>query len=332
MSESLLEIRDLGLRLPVDTVLRPVLRGVDLSVGAGECVGLVGESGSGKSMTARSVIRMLPSGAQLTGAIRFGGTSVLELSSRELRSLRAHRIAMIFQEPRAHIDPVRTVGDHMTEALRLLGGRGRRHARVQAEALLDAVKLENPRRLMGRHPHELSGGMLQRVMIAGALAGNPDLLLADEPTTALDVTTQAEVIAILTDLQAERGLGVLLISHDIELVSAVCDRIAVIYAGEIVEDSPAGVLRDGPLHPYTVGLLASRPSLFEDPSPLAVIPGQPISAFEVGEGCPFASRCRFTDQMCKRLAPEPQRLGSRIVSCHHSERIGNHLGAGEVLS
>ncbi len=332
MSGALLEIRDLELELAVDRELRPVLRGVDLSVAPGECVGLVGESGSGKSMTARSVIRMLPKSARIAGRIELGGSSVLELSARELRALRAHRVAMIFQDPRAHIDPVRTIGDHMTEAMRLLEGHSRRRARAEAEALLDAVKLEHPERLMRRYPHELSGGMLQRVMIAGALAGDPELLLADEPTTALDVTTQAEVAAIITDLQAERHLGVLFISHDLELAAAICDRIAVMYAGQIVEDSPAKMLHGTPLHPYTAGLLESRPSLVDDPSPLAVIPGQPIAAYEVGEGCPFRPRCRFADQTCERLAPTPRRFGDGSVSCHRSERLQAEHCAPEVSS
>jgi peptide/nickel transport system ATP-binding protein len=194
------------------------------------------------------------------------------------------------------------------------------------------VKLEDPGRLMRRYPHELSGGMLQRVMIAGALAGEPDLLLADEPTTALDVTTQAEVTAILTDLQAEHNLGVLFISHDLELAAAICDRIAVMYAGEIVEDSPAAELRVAPLHPYTAGLLESRPSLVDDPSPLAVIPGQPIAAYEVGEGCPFASRCAYQDATCGRVAPMPRQVGGGSVSCHHSERLHAHPLAREVPS
>ena len=319
MSGELLEISNLTLSLPVGEELRTVLRAVDLSIGPGECVGLVGESGSGKSMTARSVIRTLPKGAQLGGRIEIGGTSVLDLAPRALRALRARHVAMIFQEPLAHIDPVRTIGDHMTEALRLLGGRGRRDAWAESEALLDAVKLEEPGRLMRHYPHELSGGMLQRVMIAGALAVGPDLLLADEPTTALDVTTQAEVAAILTDLQREHSLGVLFISHDLELAAAICDRIAVMYAGEIVEATPAGDLRVAPLHPYTAALLESRPSLVEDPSPLAVIPGQPIAAFEVGAGCPFAPRCGFRDDECTGSAPGRRTLDGGVVRCHHSE-------------
>ena len=319
---ALLEISGLTLSLPVEGEQRTVLRGVDLEIAPGECLGLVGESGSGKSMTARSAIRLLPDGAELGGSVRVCGEEVLTMSGRELRALRASRVAMVFQEPRAHIDPVRTIGEHMTEALCLVAGRGRKQARAESEALLEAVRLEEPARLMSHYPHELSGGMLQRVMIAGALACGPELLLADEPTTALDVTTQAEVIAILTDLQRERRLGVLFISHDLELATAICDRIAVMYAGQVVEVSPANELHDSPLHPYTAGLLESRPTLEDaDPAPLAVIPGQPIAAYEVGEGCPFRPRCGHADALCEREAPAERRLGAGRVRCHHSERI-----------
>ena len=328
MSGALLEIRDLRLRLRIDGELRPVLRGVDLTVGPGECVGLVGESGSGKSMTARSVIRMLPAGAELSGSVELGGASVTALSARELRACRASRVAMIFQEPRAHIDPVRTIGDHVTEALRLRDGAGRRQARVDAEGLLEAVRLESPRQLMARYPHELSGGMLQRVMIAGALACDPELLLADEPTTALDVTTQAEVVAILSELQEERSLGVLFISHDLELAAAICDRIAVMYAGEIVEESPAAVLHDAPLHPYTAGLLASRPSLIEDPAPLAVIPGQPISRLRGRRGLPVRASLRYRDEICDRVDPARRRVDVGVVAATTPRRCGSGSAPG----
>ncbi|MFN8113086.1 MAG: ABC transporter ATP-binding protein [Solirubrobacterales bacterium] len=317
MSGGLLEIAGLTLSLPVDGESRRILRGVDLSIDPGECVGLVGESGSGKSMTARSVIRMLPGGSEIGGSVRLGGDEVLAMSDRELQAVRGSRVAMIFQDPRAHIDPIRTIGDHMTEAMCLVADRSRKEARREAATLLEAVRLDDPDELMGRYPHELSGGMLQRVMIAGALACGPDLLLADEPTTALDVTTQAEVVAILSDLQVERSLGVLFITHDLELATAICDRIAVMYAGEVVEESPAETLHTAPLHPYTSGLLDSRPTLDDDPSLLSVIPGHPIAAFEVDEGCPFAPRCRLVDEICRREAPPERRLGVGRVRCHH---------------
>ena len=314
---ALLEIRDLALTVPVDREPRQILRGVDLSIEPGECVGLVGESGSGKSMTARSIIRMLPDGSEISGSVRIEEDEVLTMSDRELHAVRGLRVAMIFQDPRAHIDPIRTIGDHMTEAMCLVANRGRKDARREAATLLEAVRLERPDELMDRFPHELSGGMLQRVMIAGALACGPDLLLADEPTTALDVTTQAEVVAILDDLQVERSLGVLFITHDLELATAICDRIAVMYAGEVVEESPARTLHTAPRHPYTSGLLDSRPTLEDDRPPLAVIPGHPIAAFEVGEGCPFAPRCLYADGVCEREAPPERQLGVGRVRCHH---------------
>jgi oligopeptide/dipeptide ABC transporter ATP-binding protein len=297
-----------------------------LNIGAGECVGLVGESGSGKSMTANSVTRMLPAAAKVSGSVRLGGDEMLTMSARELRAVRGTRVAMIFQDPRACIDPVRTIGEHMTEAMCLIQGKSRKKARAEAVNLLESVRLERADALMKHYPHELSGGMLQRVMIAGALACGPQLLLADEPTTALDVTTQAEVTAILADLQAERQLGVLFITHDLELATAICDRIAVMYAGEVVEESSADSLYASPLHPYTSGLLESRPTLEGDSAPLAVIPGQPISAFEVGGGCPFAPRCRYADAICEREAPAERQIGVGRVRCHHSERVGHGEG------
>ncbi len=234
--------------LPVEGEQRAVLREVSLAIAAGEAVGLVGESGSGKSMTARAVARILPPGALVSGSVTFDGRDVRTLRGGALRQYRGE-VAVVFQDPRAHTNPVRTIGDFMTEALRTVRGVRGAEARRRAAQVLDEVGIEDGERRLRQYPHELSGGMLQRVMIGAALLTEPRLLLADEPTTALDVTTQAEVMAILDELRRDRGLALLFITHDLELASAVCDRTTVMYAGEIVETQPAARLHDDPLAP-----------------------------------------------------------------------------------
>lgn len=255
MSAPLLEIRDLTLQIGG----KEVLHGVDLSIDAGEAVGVVGESGSGKSLTARSVIRLLPTGAVPGGEIVFDGRSVLELPAPALRSLRGDRVAMIFQDPRAHTNPIHSIGDFLTEGSVKVRGVNRKDAATRAEGLLHAVGITDARRRMNQYPHELSGGLLQRVMIAAALMSDPVLLLADEPTTALDVTTQEEVMAILDELRTDRGLAMLFITHDLDLAAATCDRLAVMNAGRVVETLTAGSVYEEAREDYTRQLMAARP-------------------------------------------------------------------------
>ncbi|MEV4182427.1 ABC transporter ATP-binding protein [Streptosporangium canum] len=293
---SLLTLEGFGLAVPYERSWRTLVEQVDLTIGKGEAVGLVGESGSGKSMTARAVIGLTPPGARVTGRIVFDGAEVP--SGRELRRLRAKRIAMIFQDPRAHINPVRSVGDFLTEAMVHNLRMPVRQASARAVQLLKEVGITDGERRLRQHPHELSGGLLQRVMIASVLAVEPDLVLADEPTTALDVTTQSEVMAILDELRREHGMAMLLITHDLELAAATCDRLAVMYAGRIVED-----LDGEPRHPYTRGLMRSRPSLEETVHRLPVIPGRPVAAFEAEEGCAFAPRCDLAEPRCRESRP-----------------------------
>src|SRR5262252_2684151 len=289
--EPLLELDDLTVWLDVAGMRRAVLRGVSLAVDPGESVGLVGESGSGKTMTARAVSRLLPPGAEVEGQIRFGGQDVGTLRGGELRSYR-NRISMVFQDPRAHINPVRRIGDFMTEALRVNAGVSGPEARRRAAGALRQVGIEDGERRLRQYPHQLSGGMLQRVMIAAALLTKPRLLLADEPTTALDVTTQAEVMAILAELRHDFDLALLFITHDLELAAAVCDRTAVMYAGQVVEIRRSSLLHDDPLHPYTAALAGARPDIAQTAHRLRAIPGRPLSAFEAPqEECAFAPRC-----------------------------------------
>jgi oligopeptide/dipeptide ABC transporter ATP-binding protein len=312
---TLLEIEGLRLSLPGDGGLREVIRRVDLSIDVAESVGLVGESGSGKSMTARTVLRLLPRGAQVKGSVRFDGRDVFAMSSSELRAYRASHAGMIFQDPQAHTNPLRTVGDFLTEGLRLNQRMPKQARKERACELLAAVGVENAEARLSQYPHQLSGGLLQRVMIAAALAANPRLLLADEPTSALDVTTQAEVMAILTELRERLGLALLLITHDLELAAATCDRTAVMYAGSIVEVQSSADLHDRALHPYTQGLVAARPSVRTTSPRLPVIPGRPMAAYEAPDGCAFAPRCRHALPRCEAERPMLAPLGSGTVAC-----------------
>jgi len=323
---NVLELDALAVDLPVEGRLRRVIHEVTLNVAESQAVGLVGESGAGKSMTSRAVLRLLPPGAMIHGDIRFQGRSVPAMNADQLRAFRLRDVAMIFQDPRAHINPVRTIGDFLTEAL-LERGESRPRADAIVNGLLSAVGITDAARRMRQYPHELSGGLLQRVMIAATLAIEPKLLLADEPTTALDVTTQSDVMVNLDTQRRDRGLAMLFVTHDLELAAAVCDRIAVMYAGHLVEDSPAASLHAAALHPYTAGLLASRPSPSARSRRLAAIPGRPLSAFEAGDGCVFATRCPFAVDRCRAERPMLREFASGRVACHRVEELRGRLSA-----
>ncbi|MGF0313800.1 ABC transporter ATP-binding protein [Rhodococcus sp. IEGM1428] len=255
---SVLEIIDLELEVRAGTDTVEILRKVSLTIGAGESLGLVGQSGSGKSMTARCITRLLPPSAVTRGRILFGGNDVLTLDRTQLRRFRSHDVAMVFQDPRAYINPLQTIGEFLVEGLVTNHGKCRREATATVTALLDDVGVAGAQRRLRQRPYELSGGMLQRVMIAAALAIEPRLLLADEPTTALDVTTQEEVAAILSELRSERGLAMLFITHDLDLASAVCDSLAVMKDGCVVEKLDARDPGRAATHPYTRQLLDAR--------------------------------------------------------------------------
>ena len=318
----LLELRSLHVELQVQKRKRTVLHRVDLRIGQGEAVGLVGETGSGKSMTARSIMRLLPEGAEATGDILFEDRSVLEMDRQALREFRRAKIAMIHQDPRNAMDPVRTIGDFLTESLRSLPKDERFEL---ARKVLAEVGIQDADRRFGQFPHQLSGGLLQRVMIAGVLMPGPSLILADEPTTALDVTTQSEIMALLHDLQTSRGVGLLFITHDLDLAAAVTHSLAVMYAGVIVEQGPTTSMHEAPLHPYTAALMAARPSTTEV-ARLQTIPGRPVAAFETGPGCVFASRCPFVVDRCIQERPVPRPLGDHVVACHRAEELRGELG------
>ncbi|MFI7124777.1 ABC transporter ATP-binding protein [Nonomuraea sp. NPDC050153] len=299
-----------GLRLALPDTARPVLAGVDLTVGAGETVALVGESGSGKTLTSRAALGLLPRGAMATGRVKVDGADVLTMNRGALRSLRAGTAAMIFQDPRAAINPLRRIGDFLTESLRVNSGHSRASAQARAVELLEAVGLTS--RVLRQYPHQLSGGMLQRVMIASALMVEPRLLLADEPTTALDVTTQAEIVALLTELRERFGTGLLFVTHDLGLAAAISDRVYVMYAGLVMETATARELFVRPRHPYAAALLGAIPALEGPRSTPAAIPGQAPGLDVELPGCPFAARCAHAVERC---AAEPPPLVDG-VACH----------------
>jgi oligopeptide/dipeptide ABC transporter ATP-binding protein len=329
MSE-LLEVRDLTVRLQMDAGMREVITGTTLSIAQGEALGLVGESGSGKSMTAKTIARLLPKGAETVGSITFDGTDVLALDGDALRKHRAE-VAVVFQDPRAHINPVRRISDFMTESLRILDDVPKAEATKRAAEALEEVGIDDPVKRLKQFPHELSGGMLQRVMIATALLSEPRLLLADECTTALDVTTQAEVMAILDDLRRDRGLSMLFITHDLELAGAVCDRTCVMYAGQVVETRAADKLHGDPLHPYSAALVEARPDITSTAERLVAIPGRPVSAFEAPSGCRFAPRCPHAADSCRSNDQVITELDGGRVRCERAGELrGNLLDGAHV--
>ncbi|WP_432127967.1 ABC transporter ATP-binding protein [Streptomyces sp. bgisy082] len=318
-----------GLRVTLPGTARPVLDGVDLHVAAGETVALVGESGSGKSLTSRSALGLLPPGAAVEGAVRVHGRDVLTLNAKELRALRTGTVSMIFQDPRAALNPLRRIGDFLTESVTLTGTTGRPEATARAVELLEAVGLDAS--ALRKYPGQVSGGMLQRVMIAASLMGDPALLLADEPTTALDVTTQAEVVALLAELRERFGTGLLFVTHDLDLAAAISDRVYVMYAGRIAESGPAEALFARPRHPYTSALLASTPRLDAPRGRLTAIHGQPPDLRRELTGCPFAVRCPLATEICDLSAPDPSPaagLPLHRAACHHGDLLeGTHADA-----
>jgi len=320
VSESLLSVMDLRTWFFADegVVVRAV-DGVSFEVDEGETVGLVGESGCGKTVTALSLVGLLPGPyARIMegSSIRFRGEELVGASRRHLRRLRGNDVSMVFQETDTSLNPVFTVGAQIVEALRLHRGMSRASARAEAERLLGEVGISEPGRRLDEHPHQLSGGMRQRVMIAMALSREPSLLIADEPTTALDVTVQAQILELLAELRIRRGLAVLLITHDLAVVAEACDRVVVMYAGQVVESGTVAEVFRQPRHPYTRGLLASLPSLDREDGRLDAIPGSVPDPRDWPDGCRFRPRCPHAFEPCA-TDPEPMELGGpgRVCRC-----------------
>jgi oligopeptide/dipeptide ABC transporter ATP-binding protein len=321
--EQLLQVRGLQAWFDTPAGTAKVLDGLDLEVGRGEILGLVGESGSGKSVTAYSILRLLrPPGRIAGGEVRLEGRELLGLSEREMREVRGKQISMIFQDPRGYLDPVTRVGSVVQEIYRTHEHAGRREAKERALDLLRSVGLPAPERVYRSYPHELSGGMAQRAMIALALACSPKLLIADEPTTALDVTIQIQIVRLLASLRDELGLTILLITHNLSVVAEVCDRVAVMYSGEIVETGPALEVFERSRHPYTVGLLGARPRVTSVEERLSDIPGRVPDLLAPPGGCRFHPRCFLGDEQCRREAPALRALAPDHRSrCHYAERL-----------
>ncbi|MCB1388527.1 MAG: ABC transporter ATP-binding protein [Rhodobacteraceae bacterium] len=295
-----------------------VIDGLSLQVGRGEVVALVGESGSGKTMTAYSILRLLPHAIELVGGeIRLGGEDVIGMAPRDLRAVRGTRASIIFQEPMTSLNPLMTIERQIAEMLLTHGKATRQTAPARVLELLDLVRMPDPRTRARQYPHSLSGGLRQRAMIALALACEPQILIADEPTTALDVTIQQQVMKLLLDLRDQLGMAILLITHDLGVVAEVADRVAVMYAGRIVEEGPVVDLLERPRHPYTAGLLACLPDGAATGARLVEIPGLPPRPGSIAQGCHFAPRCPRASDLCRRLTPEIARDGTRALACHH---------------
>jgi peptide/nickel transport system ATP-binding protein len=299
-SEPVLRVEDLRVEFATDHGWATVVAGSTFDVGEREIVGLVGESGSGKTVTGLSVLRLLPRGVGRIagGRVDLSGRDLLALSEKELRSVRGNEVAMVFQEPMTSLNPAFTIGDQIAETVRLHRGVSRRTARARAVEVLDLVGIPHARRRLDDYPHEFSGGMRQRAMIAMAVSCDPRLLIADEPTTALDVTIQAQVLELLVAMRAELGMSVLLVTHDLGVVAEVCERVVVMYAGQIVEQAEVGELFDHPRHPYTEGLLAAVPQIGTRGRRLPAIPGRTPEPWALPPGCRFAPRCTHATTVC----------------------------------
>ena len=323
MSRPVLQVDDLSIALRVKGQDFPAVSNLTFSIESGEVFGLVGESGCGKSLCALTIAGLLRDPMHLTGGrIDFEGQDITRLANRDMRSLRGDRVAMIFQEPMTSLNPLMTIGDQIGEMFQLHRNMSRRQARLKAIESLEQVQVPSPERRIRDYPHQLSGGQRQRVMIAIALACDPALLIADEPTTALDVTIQAEIVELILELCKARGTAVLMISHDLGLVARICNRVAVMYDGSIVEERAASEVFVDPRHPYTRGLLASLPRLGrrlqEGRKPLMEIKGVVPALTERGPGCGFAPRCSKATDTCRGdMPPVTAVSGSGRIRCHH---------------
>jgi peptide/nickel transport system ATP-binding protein/oligopeptide transport system ATP-binding protein len=314
---ALLDIQDFRLAFHGYEGVAQVLNGITLTIEPGEAVGIVGETGCGKSVLARSILRLNPTppARVVSGAIRFDGEDIFAMNDAELRRLRGAGIGMVFQDPVTYLNPVFTIAIQLADVLKAHGLRGRPALRARSLELLAAVRLPDPAAILARYPHQLSGGQRQRVLIAQALAANPRLLLADEPTTALDVTVQGQILALIRDLVSRLGLTLVLISHDLGVIGATCRRIVVMYAGSIVEDAPAEALFAAPRHPYTKGLLAAVPDL-DHPDRLPTgIQGSIPSLRDPPPGCRFHPRCDRAMPICRTETP-PLTGAAHRTACH----------------
>ena len=318
IEETLLKVDNLSTWFYTDDGIVKAVNDVSFSLNKGHTLGIVGESGCGKSITSLSVMRLIdsPPGKIVGGKIVFKGEDLLAKSEEEMRRVRGKRIAMIFQEPMTSLNPVYTVGRQIEEALLIHESMTKKEAKRRALEMLRLVRIPLPEKRFDEYPHQLSGGMRQRVMIAIALACSPELLICDEPTTALDVTIQAQILALIDELKEKTGTSVIMITHDLGVISEITDEVLIMYAGEIVEYAPKAQLFQNPLHPYTQGLIACVPKLGRDSDRLQTIEGTVPSFDDMPAGCTFWPRCPFAESICKEKKPPLADCGNRTVRCH----------------
>ncbi len=320
---SLLEVKDLKTYFYTDAGVAKSVDGVTFSVERGKVLGIVGESGCGKSVTSLSIMRLVDptTGRYEGGSILFDGQDILKLPEKEMQKLRGNKISMIFQEPMTSLNPVFTIGYQIEESLMLHKGMDKKAARARAIELLEMVGIPEAAKRVDEYPHQLSGGMRQRVMIAMALAGDPELLIADEPTTALDVTIQAQILDLLKELQEKLHMSIIFITHDLGVIAEMADEVAVMYAGEIVEKAKTRELFDAPKHPYTVGLMDSIPDINQEVERLTTLEGLVPSLYDMPKGCHFAPRCKYACPECEEKHVELTDLeGGRQVRCRRYEK------------
>ena len=321
MSEQLVEVKDLKVTYYQNGVETPVVRNVSFEIKKNETLGLVGESGSGKSVTSKAIMRLIaePPGKIANGEILFEGKNLLKMKEKQMQKVRGKDIAMIFQEPMTSLNPLYTCGSQIAEAILLHNKCSKQEAWERAVEILKMVGVPSPEKRAQSYPHELSGGMRQRVMIAIALSCNPRLLIADEPTTALDPTIQAQILKLIHDMQKEKDMSVLLITHDMGIVAENCDRVVVMYAGQILEIADVKTIFGNPAHPYTIGLLKAIPKLDEKVDRLYNIRGMVPRFNELPKGCTFGPRCDFCDKKCEEEAPQLVNMGDgHLVRCHYA--------------
>ena len=315
MSESLLSSRDLSITFHTENGVANAVDGISFDVKKNQKVGIVGESGCGKSIVCRSLLQLLPKYAEVSGEALYKGANVLSMKRNEIYHIRGAEISMIFQEPMVSLNPLYTIGNQLSETIRIHQKVSRKEAMEKAEKMLELVKIPSPKERLKQYPFEMSGGMRQRVMIAIALACNPRILIADEPTTALDVTIQAQILELINELNRELGTSLILITHDLGVIAETVDMVIVMYAGHVMEQSSVEDIFANPLHPYTKGLLASMPKMDVAGERLSTIPGTVPSIFEMPKGCRFQNRCASCTEKCKEKAPPTFDVNGHKVKC-----------------